>query len=85
MKPRQGHSVTNGSIILIDPAVSPPLFPVGPAIQCWDLRLQENDQYQPLFCALEVHVFSFSNNQCWDKLLFLFLLQSSKCQEDRLG
>lgn len=38
----------NGSIALIDPPVSPPLLPVGPAARCWDLSLQKDDQYRPL-------------------------------------
>lgn len=48
IKPRQGHCVTNGSIILIDPPVSPPLFSAGPTVQYRDLSPQENDQCQPL-------------------------------------
>lgn len=84
IKPRQGHCVTNGSIMLIDPPVSPPPFPVGPAAQCWDLCLQEKDQYQPL--CFDVHIFHFQMiNVEINSDFFLFPLQSSKCQEDGAG
>lgn len=47
-EPGQGRRAANGSIALIDPPVSPPLLPVGPAARCRDLSLQEDDQYRPL-------------------------------------
>lgn len=45
LKPHQGHSATNGSIILIDYAVSTPVSSCSTDM-CWDLCLQYNNQYK---------------------------------------
>lgn len=47
-KPGQGRCAANGSIVLIDPPISPPRLPVGPAARCRDPSLQQEDQYRPL-------------------------------------